>query len=86
MLNRLRKIEPDVAWQLLLELYPTAHDTTGDAPLPLWRDFSVEKPEPLTNASIYNGAAKIGEWLLEDVGLDTRRWNQLIERFGELAP
>jgi hypothetical protein len=86
VLNRLRKIEPDVAWQLFLELYPTAHDTTGDASLPRWRDFSVEKPEPLTNASIYNGAAKIGEWLLEDVGLDTRRWNQLIARFGELAP
>jgi hypothetical protein len=86
VLNRLRKVEPDVAWQLFLDLYPTAHDTTRDAPVPRWRDFSAEKLEPLTNASIYNGAAKIGEWLLEDVGLDTRRWNQLIERFGELAP
>jgi transcriptional regulator with XRE-family HTH domain len=86
VLKQLRKVEPDVAWRLLLDLYPKAHDSTGDAPVPRWRDFSVEQPEPLTNAIIYNGAAKIGAWLLEDVGLDTYRWKQLINRFGELAP
>jgi hypothetical protein len=86
VLNQLRKLEPNVAWQLLLDIYPKPHDTTYAAPVPRWRDFSVEEPEPLTNATIYNGAAKIGSWLLEDVGLDTDRWKQLIGRFGELAP
>jgi transcriptional regulator with XRE-family HTH domain len=86
VLNRLRKIEPNVTWNLLLALYPKPHDTVDPAPVPRWRDFTEENPEPITDALYYSGAQKIGEWLLEDVGLNSHRWVQLIERFGELAP
>jgi transcriptional regulator with XRE-family HTH domain len=85
VLNRLRNVEPDVTWNLLLALYPRAHDTVDPAPVPRWRDFSEESPEPLTDTLFYSGARQIGEWLLEDVGIKSDRWVQLIELFAQLA-
>jgi transcriptional regulator with XRE-family HTH domain len=86
VLNRLRKVEPDVSWNLLLNLYPKTHDTVDPAPVPRWRDFSEENPEPITDALYLSGAQRIGGWLLDDVGVNSQRWIQLIERFSELAP
>ena len=71
---------------LLLALYPRAHDLVDPAPVPRWRDFSEESLEPLTDALFYSGARQIGEWLLEDIGIKSDRWVQLIELFGQLAP
>ncbi|EIG58037.1 helix-turn-helix transcriptional regulator [Bradyrhizobium sp. WSM1253] len=86
VLNRLRKIEPEVSWSLLLGLYPRPHDTVDPAPVPRWRDFTEEEPEPITDALYFSGARQIGDWLLEDVGITSARWVQLIEGFDAWPP
>jgi hypothetical protein len=86
VLNRLRKIEPEVSWGLLLSLYPRPHDTVDPAPVPRWRDFTEEDPEPITDALYFSGAKQIGDWLLEDVGIKGSRWVQLIEGFDAWPP
>ncbi|MGA3310142.1 MAG: helix-turn-helix transcriptional regulator [Xanthobacteraceae bacterium] len=86
VLNHLRKTEPDTSWTLLLNLYPKSHDTAMDSPVPRWRDFSVSDHERATHAVIIRGAQVIGGWLLEDVGTDAHRWQELLERFSDFAP
>jgi hypothetical protein len=86
VLNRLRKKEPQVAWDLILDLYPKAHDIGHNAPVPRWRDFSVSDPEPVTRITIRKGAEQLGLWLLEDVAADATRWAQVIKRFSDFAP
>ena len=86
VLKRLRKTYPQTAWNLLLNLYPKSHDTATDSPVPRWRDFSADELEATTHAIIIRGAQAIGGWLLQDVGTDALRWNELFERFADFAP
>jgi transcriptional regulator with XRE-family HTH domain len=86
VLKRLRKTHPDTSWKLLLNLYPKSHDMAMDSPVPRWRDFSVSDPERAAYAVVIRGAQVIGGWLLEDVGTDAHRWQDLIERLSDFAP
>ncbi len=72
--------------ELMLNLYPKSHDTATDSPVPRWRDFSVSNPERTTHAVIIRAAHILGNWLLEDVGMDAQRWNDLIGRLSDFAP
>ena len=87
VINRLRKVETAAAWALMLALYPSGHGgMTHNSPHPRWRDFSDREIETPTRTIIIKAATQIGEWLLEDVGSDQGRWQQLIKRFADLAP
>ena len=85
-LDLIRKRESKSAWKLMLGVLPTGHDSVSPSPLPIWRDFSVDKVEVVTYGLIARGAAAITERLLHDVGTDASRWSELIERFRDLAP
>lgn len=86
VLKRLRKTYPVTSWGLLLNLYPKSHDSGSASPVPRWRDFSASNPETATHAVIIRSAQVIGGWLLEDVGADAKRWEELIERYADFAP
>lgn len=85
-LDLIRKLEGDVAWKLMLGILPRGHDTITPSPMPRWRDFTVDSTEALTWGLMGRGAAAITERLLADVGLNSTRWSQLLERFGNLVP
>jgi transcriptional regulator with XRE-family HTH domain len=85
-LDLIRKLERNAAWKLMLGVLPQGHDTSTPSPLPRWRDFTVEKVEPVTWPLIGRGAAAISERLLADVGLDAVRWQLLLDRLGDIAP
>ncbi|WP_246737772.1 XRE family transcriptional regulator [Nordella sp. HKS 07] len=85
-LDLIRKREPATAWKVMLGVLPTGGDTSSPSPLPRWRDFSVDTPEVVTWNLIRQGAAKITERLIADVGLDPQRWSGLLDRLGDLAP
>jgi hypothetical protein len=85
-LDLIRKRESDAAWKLLLGILPRGHDTSTPSPMPRWRDFSVDRVEPVTWALVGRGAAAVSERLLADVGLSPTRWVMLLDRIGDLAP
>ena len=85
-LDYIRKREPDAAWKLMLGVLPRGHDISTPTPMPLWRDFTVDKVEVVTYGLIGRGAAAITERLLADVGVDCARWTQLLDRFADLVP
>ena len=85
-LDLIRKRESKSAWKMMLGVLPTGHDSVSPTPLPIWRDFSVDKVEVVTYGLIARGAAAITERLLHEVGTDASRWSELVERFTDLAP
>jgi transcriptional regulator with XRE-family HTH domain len=87
VLDYLLKIQADVAWRLILDIFPKNHDTSNYSPQPRWRDFSVDQHENVTDALIWKGAEELTKRLLNAVGLDPDRWKQLIiEALPNLAP
>ena len=85
-LDLIRKRESDAAWRLMLGILPHDYDTSTPSPMPRWRDFTVEKVEPVNWGLIGRGATAITERLLEDVGVNPTRWVLLIGRLANLAP
>jgi transcriptional regulator with XRE-family HTH domain len=86
VLDRLRRVQGPSAWKLMLDVLPTGHDSFSPSSGPRWRDFSVDKAEPVTFPLIARGAAAISERLVQDAGADVPRWLSLLERLGDLAP
>jgi len=86
VLDRLRTVEPDEAWSLMLSILPSGYDTMSPTPQPRWRDFSIAEPEEITYALIADGAIALSQRLLEDARTDPGRWVQLIEALPNLAP
>ncbi len=85
-LDLIRKQEPDAAWKLMLGILPRGHDSATPSPMPKWRDFSVDKVETVTWPLIRRGADAISRRLLEDVGIDAKRWVLLLDRINGLEP
>lgn len=85
-LDLIRKRERNAAWKLMLGVLPQGHDSSSPSPLPRWRDFTVDKVEPVTWPLIGRGAAAISERMLADVGLDAVRWQLLLDRLADMAP
>lgn len=86
VLDRLRKTEPEVAWNLMLGILPSGYDTASPSSHTRWRDLSVDRQEEATYALIAKGAQGIAERLLADAGAAAVRWTGLIEAFPNLAP
>ncbi len=85
VLDVIRKKQADVAWQLMLRILPTGHDTTGHSPSFQWRKLPDNKPERVTYALIAKGADELAQRLLDDVGLNPGRWKNLIENLSNLT-
>lgn len=86
VLNRLRKLEPDISWKLLLDLLPRGGEIAHPTPQPRWRDFSAQDREETTWAILRKGVEQLSDWLMEDLGNDSLRWEEVIKRYPQLSP
>lgn len=86
VLKRLRQVDSNVSWKLMLALMPTPHEHLIPAALPRWRDFPVTPDEQITYQLIGEGATQIGDWLLEEIGTEPGRWTELLDRMSNLPP
>lgn len=84
-LDRIRRQEPGAAWKLMLGILPRGHDVSSDAESPRWRDYTIEDPEQVTRSLFDRGATAISQRLLDDVGVDTKRWSDVLDRLNHLA-
>jgi transcriptional regulator with XRE-family HTH domain len=86
LLDRLRKVEPDASWKLMLAIIPNNHGFVTPSPHPRWRDDSQDESEVVTYALLGEGSKEVTIRLLQDVGTDPMRWKQLLSQIGQLAP
>ena len=85
VLDTLRKLEPNIAWKLMLGLLPSSVGVlVGSSPAPRWRDFSGDEIEPITSNLIAQATEAISSRLLIDAGVDAGRWKDLIGAFANL--
>ena len=71
---------------MMLGILPSGHDSSTNSPHTRWRDLSVDQREDVTYPLIAKGGDEIAQRLLADVGLNTKRWKQLIKVFQNLGP
>jgi transcriptional regulator with XRE-family HTH domain len=74
-----KRNHPDVAWRLMLDVFPKYHDSSNHAPKPRWREFAVDQEEVVDTNIIVKGADALSERLLKLVGANPERWIELIE-------
>ena len=86
VLDRLRKVAPDVTWELMLNIFPKGYDTSTYNPRPKWRDFEVPQPEVVTNLMLWEGTNALAVRLIADAGANADRWKTLIEHLPEFPP
>lgn len=73
---------PVVGWNLLHAISPTVGGgITHPTAKPLWRDFSTDAPEIITNRSLAEMYAAIGERLLAAAGGDPLRWETVLDHW-----
>ncbi|TWB93196.1 Xre family transcriptional regulator [Bradyrhizobium macuxiense] len=85
VLDRIRKRYPNPAWNLMLGILPTGHDSFSSVASTRWRDFSTDKKEVVTYQLIGKGAEAVLDRLLDDVGSNAARWVTLLERWSDVG-
>ena len=81
VIDYLRKIEPQVAWDVMMRIVPTGHDIAEQPTRPRWRDFSPEKEEAVTYGLIEKGVTELCIRLVGDAGKNADRWTKLVDCF-----
>jgi transcriptional regulator with XRE-family HTH domain len=77
---------PKVGWDLLHAIAPTGRGVTHPTSKPLWRDFSTDEPEVLTNRSLHHMYGAIGDRLVDAAGFVAERWGVILEHWPSFDP
>jgi hypothetical protein len=85
VLDRLRAKEQSVAWQLFRDLLPERTSSmTFPTAEPRWREWTPDGDTKVDALEYRRTVSGIVERLLQDVGVDGSRWNDLISRIDTL--
>jgi len=85
VIDRLRAARPAVAWSLLLAMIPRSHNMTFHSSPPQWRDFAGGEQEVVTYELLAKATESVASRLMDDVGNNPRRWQNVIDCMGDLA-
>ena len=77
---------PQAGWSLLVKIYPSRHDMTGDHLLPRWRPWGQDVASGLSYQEIWDYIDVIGEYLLNGVRFDAEKWTDITTMVADLAP
>lgn len=77
---------PRVGWDLLHAIAPTGQGVTHPTSKPLWRDFSTDQAEIITNRSLHHMYSAIGARLLDAAGIDADRWRVIFDHWPSFDP
>jgi hypothetical protein len=83
VLDRLREVEPDVAWTLMTQLLPEFHGVGIPSAKPQWREWAPET-SAVTRRELFTVTGEVVQRMLDDVGLSGTRWKDLIEALASL--
>jgi len=76
--------EPKIAWDLLINLLPRAHDTGSFNPKPRWRQFSEKVENRVTTKEYLEGIIGVLDRVFKNVGANGGRWCEVMEYFSNL--
>jgi hypothetical protein len=76
--------EPKIAWDLLINLLPRAHDIGSYNPKPRWRQFSEKVENRVTTKEYLEGIIGVLDRVLKNIGANGGRWCEVMEYFSNL--
>lgn len=77
---------PDIAWELLVKLFPRSHDTSSPTMKPHYREFGGSDKETLTYAVVWESQRNIINMALDMVGRNHTRLINIIEAMSDFEP
>ena len=87
VLDILREQEPTISWKLMVALLPSPHETADPTAVPRWRGWKPEEREAsFTYAELWHATEALITRLLIDVGVDSDRICDVVERVENLPP
>lgn len=86
VIDGLRERHPEVAWKLLMSLLPESHAVSGYTYAPNYRTWKPAKEPGFVPGEYWPLIRGIFDRVLEDVGEDADRWQQLVADLGNLPP
>lgn len=84
VVDLIRRREPEVAWNLILQLIPSGHESATGTHSPKWRDWKPEEQQRITYGDLGYGVRELTRRALEDVGARGDRWAALLNRIADL--
>lgn len=84
VIDMLRREEPQVAWNLMIDLLPKHHDVAHPTARPNWRNWRQDQQLRVTFGEYYRVVCGLIERMLGDAGTKACRWNDLIEALPDL--
>lgn len=85
VLTALSDREPEVGWQLLVGLLPQNHDVAMPTYAPRWREWKPSGEKSVTYEEVWRTATELVHRLLAKVGVDGKRWADLVSSVGTLS-
>lgn len=85
-IDAIRQQIPNVAWNLLLQLVPSGHETASSPCSPKWRDWKPDDAEAVLYAELFHGVKEICERIIAETGDDGAKWSEVVERYADFPP
>ncbi len=77
ILEELITNDSDIGWQLLMDIFPKAHQTLSNHATPIWVDFTPFS-DP-TYKKLFEHVGALLDLVAENIGSDSKRWQEAIE-------
>ncbi|HUF69219.1 MAG TPA: hypothetical protein VMM79_11315 [Longimicrobiales bacterium] len=84
VVDLIRRREPEVGWNLLLQLIPSGHESATRTHSPRWRSWRPEEEQGVTYGDIGHAVRELARRALEDAGARGDRWAALLSRIADL--
>jgi hypothetical protein len=84
VVDLIRRREPDVAWNLILQLIPSGRDSATRTHSPTWRNWRPEEEQRVTYGDLDHAVRELARRAMEDVGANGDRWAALLSRIVDL--
>jgi hypothetical protein len=78
--------EPAIGWELIVQLLPRDHDTSGPTAQPRFREAGASERETLTYGLIWESQREIVSKALDLVGDNPSRWITIIKELSNFEP
>ncbi len=78
--------EPEIGWNLLINLLPREHDYIDDNYKPRWRQFSEKIEYQVSSKEYLESICEIVERAIKHAGTSGKRWSEVMEYFDNFPP
>ncbi|MDI6709899.1 MAG: hypothetical protein QME76_04325 [Bacillota bacterium] len=85
-LDLILKREPEIGWNLLIQLMPSLHEISRPTREPIWRDFGRSAKGTLTRSMVWEAYRQLIDRAILHADQDPNRWKELVSLYSNVSP